>query len=187
MTAPTTSFPTVLRDYTIERLLRAFREAPARIREAADGLSWEEVSSRVRGADRWSVKEIIQHLADAEIIGAARLRLILAEDEACRLPAYDQDRWASVFAYADIAPHDVHAALALFETLRNTGARLLDRATQQDWLKAATHPEWGPLSLRQWLELYADHGERHLAQILDARQRIGKPRTFPLLVPDRLY
>lgn len=187
MTAPTTSFPTVLRDYTNERLLRAFREAPPRIREAADDLSWEEVSRRVRGAGRWSVKEIIQHLADAEIIGAARLRLILAEDEGCGLPAYDQDRWASVLAYGDIAPHDVHAALALFETLRSTGARLLDRATPRDWLKVATHPEWGPMSLRQWLELYADHGERHLAQILESRQRMGKPQTMSLLIPDRLY
>jgi hypothetical protein len=43
------------------------------------------------------------------------------------------------------------------------------------------------MSLRNLLELYADHGERHLDQILDCRARMGKQLDLPSLLPRRLF
>ena len=77
--------------------------------------------------------------------------------------------------------------LDLFGRLRSISSRLLRRAPPGSWRSAAVHPEWGELTLRQLLELYADHGERHLEQVLDRRQRLGRPLAMDRPLPVRLY
>src|SRR5271163_4673558 len=43
-------------------------------------------------ADKWSVSEILAHLADAEIVGSFRMRLILGAPGTA-IAAFDQDAW----------------------------------------------------------------------------------------------
>ncbi len=64
---------------------------------------------------------------------------------------------------------------------------LFSVASAADWTKQGTHPEYGPLSLRNLLELYADHSERHLEQILDIRTRLGRRLAMTRELPRRLY
>ena len=56
-----------------------------------------------RGAGKWSVIEVVQHLADSELVLGFRVRMILSEDRP-PLQGYDQDRWATLFRYARRAP-----------------------------------------------------------------------------------
>ncbi len=100
---------------------------------------------------------------------------------------YDQEAWAAQFDYLAFPPERYAAALRLFEALRTTTLPLFQHATDADWAKTARHPEWGPLTLRQLLELYADHSERHLEQILGMRRLFGKPLFLPGLLETRLY
>jgi hypothetical protein len=77
--------------------------------------------------------------------------------------------------------------LRLFRAHRHATSELFAEATPEEWRREGIHPEWGPLSLRQLLELYADHGERHLVQILERRQILGRPLELTPLLPQRLY
>ena len=79
------------------------------------------------------------------------------------------------------------AALTLFSVLRHSGTRLLESAGPEDWKKWGSHLEWGALTVRQLLELYADHAERHIEQIAKLRVLLGKPVRMPRLLPKRLY
>lgn len=179
------TFPDLYADLATEKLIDIFSAAPDRLNSILKGLSVDDLKTRPEGGG-WSSQEIVIHLADAEIMGAARFRQTLAEPNST-FAVYDQDKWATELSYQTFDSKGFYTALMLFDSLRINTTKLLRRTKPQDWQKAGDHPEWGPLTLRQLLELYADHGERHLAQILKLRSQLQKPLDFPLLLTKRLY
>jgi len=172
--------------YPTDRLLEAFREAPARLRAAIAGLDAAELRARPRGPLSWSAHEIVLHVADSELVGAFRVRKVLAEPGSV-LPGYDQDAWARQLDYSGQDDAARETALELFARLRDRIAPRLAVADDVDWEKRGLHPEYGPVTLRNLLELYADHGERHVEQILAIRQRLGRPLALESRLPRRLY
>jgi len=186
MHTQTAPFPETYAGMSGELLGGVFRAAPGRLRRAIAGLDADDLGSRP-GPGKWSIQQIVFHLADSELVGAVRFRQALSDAPAPRFPAYDQDRWAEALGYGSRTPGEVQAAVALFEMLRQSAASLLDRIAPAGWERVGIHREWGTLSVRQLLELYADHGERHLGQILAARVALGKPVPLEPLLPVRLY
>ncbi len=86
---------------------------PADLRQAVAGLSAAQEATPERPG-KWSVRQVVQHLADSELVGGFRFRMVLAHD-APALPGYDQDAWAQRLRYSD---SDLETALADFTTLR---------------------------------------------------------------------
>ena len=179
------SFPDVYATLATERLREAFDAAPGRIEAALDGLSEDELRARpIPG--KWSIHQIVLHLTDSECLGSVRIRQALGDDRA-RFPGYDEKVWASQLRYEERSPAFRSLALGLFAAHREVTAELFAAARPEDWRREGIHPEWGPVTLRQLLELYADHGERHLDQILERRRLLGRALTVPSLLPTRLY
>lgn len=110
---------------------------------------------------RWSVAQIIAHLADAEIVGAYRFRMILAAP-GTPIQAFDQDDWARALKYESADPQ---ASLALFESLRAAQLRLWRGLNDEELDRFGIHAERGKESVRHLLSLYAGHDLNHLAQI----------------------
>lgn len=110
---------------------------------------------------KWSAVEVMQHLADSELVWAYRMRMVLAHDGP-RLSGYDQDRWAERLRYRQADPD---AALQQFEALREINLRLVRSMTAKDLMRVAIHEERGHESLEQMLVLYAGHDLVHLRQI----------------------
>ena len=110
---------------------------------------------------RWSVAHIIAHLADAEIVGAYRFRMILAAP-GTPIQAFDQDEWARALKYETADPQ---ASLALFESLRAAQLRLWRGLNDEELDRFGIHAERGKESVRHLLSLYAGHDLNHLAQI----------------------
>ena len=183
--SPRTRFPGIYRGISARHLITVYKAGPTRLGGALAGLSDEDVKTRPREGN-WSAQEIALHVADAEIMGAARMRQAWAEPGSA-FATYDQDAWASRLDYRGRESKDVLTALWLFSLLRRSGTRLLESAGQKDWERWGSHLEWGPLSVRQLLELYADHAERHIEQIVALRALLGKPVHMPRLLPKRLY
>lgn len=166
-------------------LIDVYAAGPTRLRQALDGLSEADLSARPLPG-KWSIKEIAAHVADSELIGAARIRQAYTESDR-RFAYYDQDVWAGLFAYQQFDAARLELALRQFEVLRATTLPVFREAAPEDWRRTGLHPERGELTLRQLLELYADHSERHVGQILDRRALLGKPSALTLLLPERLY
>jgi len=182
----TAAFPATYAGLSRELLEGVFRAAPDRLRRSIAGLDADDLGLRP-GTGKWSIQEIVCHLADSELVGAVRFRQALSDAPAPRFPAYDQDRWARALGYGSRTPDEVRAAVELFEMLRRSAASLLDRVEPPGWERVGVHREWGTLTVRQLLELYADHGERHVGQILAVRAALGKPVSMDSPLPERLY
>lgn len=178
-------FPDTYADLETGLLLAAYREGPARLRESLQGLSPEALRAEpIEG--KWSIMAIGLHVVDSELVGAVRIRQVLGADGP-RLPAYDQDRWSRDFDYAGAEPSDLERGLRLFEALRASTLPLFTGAGQAAWKRSGVHPEHGPVTLRNLLELYADHSERHLEQIVARRRLLGFAIDVPPILPRRLY
>ncbi|HEX6899710.1 MAG TPA: DinB family protein [Thermoanaerobaculia bacterium] len=143
-------------------------ETPAALRAATAGLTPEQEAAPERPG-KWSIRQVVQHLADSELVGAFRFRMVLAHD-APELPGYDQDLWADRLGYQDV---DVAAALEQFSFLRRLNLQLLRRATPEDMKRVMRHAERGDEPLGQMIKLYAGHDLVHLRQIARIRQAIG--------------
>jgi DinB superfamily len=76
----------------------------------------------------WSVLECLAHLADAELIIAARLRWIAAEDEP-DIVGYDQDLWVSELHEVDTDPEIL---LGAYAANRRWNLALWDRVPAAD-------------------------------------------------------
>jgi tRNA-binding protein len=123
-------------------------------RSAAD-LAWSTSPSR------WSIAQIVAHLADAEIVAAYRIRMIVAHP-GTPLQAFDQDEWSRELGYANT---DAAASLAVFSSLRAAQVRLLRGLGDEQLDRFGVHAERGKESVRLLLGLYAGHDLNHLAQI----------------------
>jgi hypothetical protein len=143
-------------------------ETPEALRQAVAGLSPEQ-STRPEAPGKWSVQQVVLHLADSELVGGFRFRMVLAHD-APILPGYDQDLWAERLRYQEA---DLEAALDDFATLRRSNLRLLDGASAADWERVMRHAERGDESLAQMARLYAGHDRVHLNQIARIQRAIG--------------
>ena len=86
---------------------------PRRIASLIAGRTAEELRWTPE-AGRWSITQIVAHIADAEIVGAYRFRLVLASP-GTPIQAYDQDAWSRSQRSEG---SDAHESLALFTAVR---------------------------------------------------------------------
>jgi uncharacterized damage-inducible protein DinB len=146
------------------------RDTPAALRRGVAGLSPSQLR-RPERPGKWSIVQILQHLADAEVVWAWRVRLILAQDRP-PLTGYDQDRWADRLHYDQADPAD---ALELFDVVRRANLRLVERTSPDDLQRVGVHVERGEESLAHLLRLNAGHDLLHLRQIERVRQAAVDP------------
>jgi hypothetical protein len=118
---------------------------------------------------KWSLAEVVHHLADSELVWGYRLRRVLA-DERPTIEGYDQDRWAERLRYAGapLAP-----SLALFAALREGNLRLLRGAPAADLQRVGLHAERGEETVAHMVNLYAGHDLLHLRQLARIRAAVG--------------
>lgn len=128
--------------------------------QQTEDLTVEQLARR-EAAGKWSIVEILQHLADSELVWGYRLRKVLAEERP-ELTGFDQDLWARRLGYAAI-PRE--ASLAVFGTLRDANLRLLSTLAEADLDRVGIHSERGEESVRNMIRLYAGHDLVHRNQI----------------------
>ena len=75
----------------IPDLLERFRRGPELLAVVLTGVGVEEIDY-APASGSWTIRQVVAHVADSELVGAHRLRLVLAEDNPT-LTAFDQDAW----------------------------------------------------------------------------------------------
>jgi len=111
--------------------------------------------------DKWSVSEILAHLADTEIVGGFRMRLILGAP-GTPIAAFDQDRWVSSGHYDKRNPR---RSVEQFRTLREANLALLKSLTPDQWQHHGVHSERGVETIDRIVHMFAGHDLNHLLQI----------------------
>lgn len=146
-------------------LLMSYAQGPEKLKQALAECPPEALDHRP-GLGKWSVRDIVLHLAESELHGYVRARTIIAEPGSPVL-AYDQDAWA---ASLDPAAQPLEEAVDLFRLLREMLARQLRALPHDAWERTMVHPQRGPVTLERWLEIYDAHLATHLAQMARVRK-----------------
>lgn len=152
-----------------DELIHAYAEGPRLLEEAVAGISPAELRF-TPGPEHWSIHENVVHVADAELVGATRIRFVLAEPGAS-LVSFDQTRWARALDYPS---HPLDGALALFRAIRAATTAILQRAPAQAWEQAGIHTADGPQTLEWLVEHWADHVPYHLRTIAKRRTQYAQ-------------
>ncbi len=113
------------------------------------------------GPDRWSIHEILLHIADSEANSYIRCRCFIAEPGKS-IMAYDENQWAASLRYQE---QSVTEALELFGLLRRMSLRLIENLPEDAWSRTILHPESGQMTLDDWLSVYANHIPEHIRQM----------------------
>ncbi|MBN8705556.1 MAG: DinB family protein [Bacteroidetes bacterium] len=143
-----------------KQLIRQFRDGSWKLELALKSVPAEAIDFRP-APGKWTIHEIVVHLADSEAVGYNRCRRIVAESGS-DVFAYDQDAWANELFYSKTRLED---AVVLFNLLRKLNTELLQQLDESAFSRFVIHPERGQLTLEAWVEMYTRHVDVHLAQI----------------------
>lgn len=130
----------------LERLIK--RASPSKLRKRP-------------GPGKWSVGEILAHLADCEIVTAWRLRQILGAP-GTPIQAFDQNDWALAGHYEK---RDARKSLEQFRAMRETNLALLKSLTPEQWKQYGMHAERGDETIEHIVRLMAGHDLNHMGQV----------------------
>jgi hypothetical protein len=153
----------------IADLLERFRRGPEVLAMVLTGVFGEE-EDFVAAPGKWSIRQIVAHLADSEIVCAHRMRQIIAEDNPS-LIAFDQEAWTRNLDYARRKPKQ---SLESFRRVRGENYELLKELPEGVYARTGNHSERGPITLHFQLELLAEHAESHARQMQAIREEYKK-------------
>lgn len=149
--------------------LEVLHTTPDAVARAIEGMQDAALSQR-EAPGKWSVRHVLRHLADSDLVWAWRLRLVLAQHRP-QLTGYDQDAWADRLWYADAPPQE---SLEEFRVVRRGNLRLLEHASADDLTRVGVHTERGDESVAHMMRLYAGHDLLHVRQIVRIRAAVSR-------------
>ncbi len=139
----------------------------ANVRDAIAGLTDAQLRTPEREG-KWSMRDVVRHLADAELVLAFRYRMILAHDRP-PIAAYDQDLWVQKLERDD----DTATISGDLEAVRSMNLRLLRAQKPEAWERVGMHSERGEESLALLVRMTAGHDIVHTRQLRRIRAAIG--------------
>ena len=160
--------PETAQQYTKRILANAEGQDPIKVQSTTNKklarLIEEVPTSRLRkrpAPDKWSVSEILAHLADVEIVIGWRMRSILGAP-GTPVQAYDQNSWVTSGHYDK---RDPIKSLELHRVLRAANLALLKSLTPEQWKQYGQHSERGQESIEQIVRMVAGHDINHVRQV----------------------
>lgn len=140
--------------------LRVQRETPKRLEKLIKPLSKKQLTQRPEPG-KWSIAEILAHLADTELVGGFRMRLILGNNGVSIQP-FDQDVWAETLGYSR---RDPKVSLETFRVLRESNLAMLKSLPKNLWENYGMHQERGKETIAHIVRMFAGHDLNHLGQV----------------------
>ncbi len=152
-------------------ILERFRRGAELLAVATTGAAGPELDFKPEG--KWSVRQIVCHLADAEAVGVMRFRQMLAEENPT-LIAWDQEAWGTKLDYEK---RKISQALEIFRVLRAANYELLKDLPAEAFARTGMHSKRGSATLGDWVKIYAEHVESHVKQIQSTRAAYKEHRA----------
>ena len=140
--------------------LKVQRTTAKKMEKAIKRLSKKQLRRRPKPG-KWSIAEILAHVADTEVVASWRMRLILSSD-GTPIQGFDQDVWAKTFRYEEQEPKQ---SLKVFRVLRENNLSLLNSVPRKLWENHGLHSERGKETIAHIVRLFAGHDLNHLQQV----------------------
>jgi len=139
---------------------------PGQLARLIKGVPRKKLSQRP-ASGKWSVTEILAHLADSELVYGFRIRVIL-EASGTAIQGIDQDAWAK---FSDYSKHEPGLSVEAFRSTRQRLVRLLKSLPRESWDRYGMHSERGKETVTRVVEMLAGHDANHMNQI---KERLSK-------------
>lgn len=140
--------------------LKVQRATAAKLEKLIQGLAPAQLKWKAEPG-KWSIAEIVAHLADAEIVGSWRMRSIIG-DSGTTIQPFDQDAWVSAFDYGK---RDAKRSVEVFRVLRENNLTMLKALPGDAWDFYGMHLERGKETIAHIVRMFAGHDTNHLLQI----------------------
>jgi uncharacterized damage-inducible protein DinB len=118
----------------------------------------------------WSIHQIVIHLMDSDLIGADRMKRIIAEDGPL-LIGYNETRFVTELHYHE---QDINDAVRIFDLNRKLFASVLRKLPEAAFNRFGIHNEVGKVTLAEMVGKYVHHLEHHLKFVWEKRKKLGK-------------
>jgi len=148
--------------------IEQIENAPLELRKAVRGLGEEQLATRYREGG-WTVRQVVNHIADSHLNAYCRFRLALTEDNPVIKP-YEEQLWAEL---ADGANGPIGLSLALLDALHARLGLLLHSLTPEQFARPLVHPASGQHDVDWLVALYSWHGAHHIAHLTELRKARG--------------
>ena len=163
----------------LKSVLEILATTPQKLKVEVSPFSRREMMTRP-AASKWSVQEVMAHLADVEEFGMRARVAAMIEQDKPTLPSFDQEARLAQLKYNTIDP------------MRSLGSLTLQRRANVKWLRKlrpaqlkrqGIHQTVGEISVEELITEWAFHDLGHLKQILEAKRyalfpRMGNMRAF---------
>jgi DinB superfamily len=140
--------------------MKVQRSTASKLKKSIQGLTPKQLKWRPEPT-KWSIAEILAHLADAEIVASWRMRSVIGENGITIQP-FDQNAWASAFEYQK---RDAKRSLELFRLLRENNLAMLNEIPPEKWEYYGMHLERGKESIAHLSHMFAGHDVNHVLQV----------------------
>lgn len=121
----------------------------------------DEVLRRKPAPGKWSILEIVAHLAVAEQLFVTRYAMIADRDRPA-LPTADNNELAALLKFNE---QNLDEALKEFKRLRRDTLTLLRALPQKGWRCTGLHPQRGEVTLEDLAKIHSTHDASHAARI----------------------
>ncbi|RPJ52616.1 MAG: putative metal-dependent hydrolase [Acidobacteria bacterium] len=149
-----------------EEFISQIERFPAELEKTVGGLGEAQLESRYREGS-WTVRQVVHHLADSHANAYIRMKMALTEDKPTIKP-YDQDAWSEL---EDARKLPLGSSLDVLRGLHHRWTVLMRSMPAGAWSRRLIHPERGEMTLEEILEVYRNHGQKHLEHV---RAALGK-------------
>ena len=134
--------------------------APAKLAKLLKTVS-PAMAKKRPASGKWSIAEIVAHLADTELVGGYRIRAILGAPGS-QIIGFDQDQWVTALHYEK---RNLRKSLEQYRALREANLALLKTLTTEQWKHHGMHNERGPETVETIARMFAGHDLNHFEQI----------------------
>lgn len=145
---------------TLDELLKQYEKGPVLLKTAVAGVR-EDQFDQTPVPGKWSIRQVVCHIADFEPVYSDRMKRVLVEDNPTMFGG-DPDVFAAGLHYDK---RNVQEELELISTVRRQMAVILRNTDVEDFQRTGVHSEAGPLTLETLLERITRHIPHHLTFI----------------------
>jgi hypothetical protein len=147
--------------------IESYLAGSANLRAATAGMSREQAVARpIPG--RWSVLEVVCHLADTDANIAQRLKRVLSEDR----PTFERVKPDLMLAALAYHSRDIEEELAYFDLGRRQIARILKASPPEAWERVGIVGDRGDRTVGQMVNGAIEHVAHHLKFVVEKRHAL---------------
>ena len=162
-----------------KEVLEILATTPAKLKREISAFSRRDMVTRP-AANKWSVQEVLAHMADVEEVGMrARVAAMIEQDNPTLLP-FDQEARAVQLHYNTLDPR---RSLLRLERQRRANVKWLKKLRPAQLRRQGFHQTVGKTTAEEMITEWAFHDLGHIKQILEIKRyalfpRMGNMRKF---------